>query len=366
MAYTKTKSFRKGYSKKGYYKCKTCYSKGSFCTHQGGSRSTRRTKGAYGNYNTRSRFTKRTFAKASLKRRTMKDLVKVEAPVMVPVGVDEDGDPTYGEVPDQLPLDGVRVRVTRLTHLNPVQNECKDFQGKVVFSGVTDDFRFELIGEGPFLHRRIVFRSVLPYPSKAFEWCDRVDLQNRYRREPASSLDDADACTVVLRLVGMGATVRSMMFGKVVAPGLSVVEDKLAQYEGKASGARRAKKYYNALGKNKRGECVKYTLSSGGGYRTDLAGEDAGHLYVADFFQYGMNGLDVPVPVPGLEKASEVSSSKKPKVKGEKSSDSEDYDAMRIDQSGKPQRLSVRERADVGVVKIWANTKLYFYLPKAK
>ena len=361
MAYTKTKPFRKAYPRKGFYKCKSCYSKGSFCTHQGVSKAVRKSKAPFKSYGTRSKFAKR----ASPKRKTMKDLVKVEAPVMVECGVDEDGDTTYVEAPDCLFLDGALARVTKLTHLSPVTKECKDFQGRAVFSGVTDDFRFEIVGEGPFLHRRIVFRSVLPFPAKSLEWYERRDEQNRYRREPASSLEDAEFGNVVSRLVGAGCTVRSMMFGKVTTPGLSIVEDKLVQYEGKASGARRVKKYYNPLGKNKRGEYVKYQLSNLGGYSTQLVGEDAGHVYVADLFQYGMGGLDVTVPMPptGGEKLSQAGSTKKTKVKGEKASDSDDY--MHVDQSGGPS-LSHGGSGGFGLVKIWASTKLYFYLPKVK
>lgn len=288
----------------------------------------------------------------------MPEPTKINVPVL---------DAQHNVVPDVIPMNGVRVRCTRLTGHLPVQYESKKFNGKVCWRGVTDAFDYEMNGDGPFLHRRIIFQAEAGLSFADVELLKLVVPCSKWCRSSARPLSDGNMALELRRMFGSSATVRDLLFSPVSGFGYNVVCDTRKQLEGKASGVRRSQKYWKGFGKTGRGTVVKYEMSAGGVPSGDLAeGEHNLHIYAMDIFQYGINGLDNRVPAPtgaGQKRGSEDegggSLKRKKSDKSDSSYDEMNVDGLNIGEDGLPE-----ERFVQGVVRVLSNMKLYWYDPK--
>lgn len=342
-----------------YFKCRSCYSANRFCTHSSGKRgSTGRSKGS--TYRRRGSTSKSKAYERKGAAKKAEEPTKIDVPVLDAAG---------NAAPDMIPLNGVRVRCTRLTDTQPVQYESKKFDGKVCWRGVTDAFNYEMNGEGPFLHRRILFQGPI---SLRFDDVHLVKLgapSSSWSRGPAVSLDSGVMAGELRKMFGAGATIRDLLFSPVKAHGFNIVADSRKQLEGKASGARRYQKYWKGFGKAGNGIVVKYEMSSNGQYDGSLVDEEKyHHIYAMDVFQYGINGLDAKIPgsaVVGEKRGGDGElgggSTKRSKSGGSSKSDDSYVDSM----DGLELRDSrVAESAVHGVVRVLSNMKLYWYDPK--
>lgn len=268
-------------------------------------------------------------------------------------------------VPDIVPLNGVRVRCTRLTHPKPVQYESKKFDGKVCWRGVTDAFHYEMNGEGPFLHRRIIFQGPWKLAFDDVELAKTGVPSHSWSRSGAVPLGDNTVTSEVRRMFGASATVRDLLYSPVKAHGLNVVADTRKQLEGKASGTRKFQKFFKGFGKNGRGTVVKYNTFENGGTDGDVADDEKYyHIYAMDVFQYGINGLDDKIPAGlsiGKKRGAEegLSSGKSKRSKSDESFDSMSMDGLHLS-SGE----GVAEAPASGIVRVVSNMKLYWYDPK--
>lgn len=351
MAYS---SSRSGGTTSKFYKCKRCYSANRFCTHSRGSAgkstySKRKTSRAAGSY-----AKKRPPVKKAYKKKAVEP-VKIDVPVL---------DKGKNAVPDMIPMGGVRVRCVRLTDPKPVRYESKKFDGKVCWRGVTDAFSYEMNGEGPFLHRRILFQGPTDLTFDDVE-LEKAELpSSTWSRPQAVSLQDADMAMELRKMFGAAATVRDLLFTPVKAFGFNIVADTRKQLEGKASGARRFMKFWKGFGKTGSGTVVKYDMSANGETDGSLADDEKyRHIYAMDIFQYGINGLDARIPSvggAGVKRGADGDlkgkSSKRPK-----SEDSYDdmMDGLNIGACDAEIEQPIR-----GVVRVMSNMKLYWYDPK--
>jgi hypothetical protein len=263
-------------------------------------------------------------------------------------------------------MNGVRVRGVRLTNPKIVKYESKKFEGRVCWRGVTEAFRFEMNGAGPFLHRRILFSSSLDWEFQEIECVKVGAAASEWKRSPCVSLEDSKMCSELKRLFGVEATVRDVLYSRVAAHGVSVIEDKRKSMKGDAAGVRRFKKYWNGFGKNRSGKVVKYEVDDDGRVGDDLCDEGKfQNVYVLDIFQYGINGLDflLPTVAPNLKKRpleDDGSSSKKKKAKSETT----DLDMGDLNLSDYGSGSGGMESALEGVVRIYSEMRLYWYDPK--
>ena len=161
------------------------------------------------------------------------------------------------------------------------------------------------------------------------------------------------------------------MFSKVEARGVTVLEDKTRSLEGKSSGVRRTKKYWNGFGKSGRGTLLKHDLDDDGSILNSLVDGSTGqHVYVVDVFQYGISGLDLRVPDGsdgGKKRAGDGSvsggSKKRAKMESDIDSGMEGMDIGGMTGSAGDDLVTV-ESPVRGVVRVISNMKLYWYEPK--
>ena len=292
---------------------------------------------------------------------------KVDAPVLVSERL-ADGNTVFRPHMDAVPLDGVRVRTVMVTHPSVIANESRAFDGRVCWYGCTEDFRFEVQGNGPFVHRRILFQSATSWPFQVVSLYSYSQKENLYKRGPATGLDDKTSVAVLRKLLERTDCVRDLLYSKVQCPGVHVIEDRCRQYESKESGVRRTKKFFNGLGKNRRGVTLKYQpVQSGGygGYSSELL-EGYQHVYVVDIFQFGMKGLDATVPSEGdceEAAASGGAAEKAPKSKRVKVESDVDMPMSGVSSHGVNAvlKLAGLERVETGKANIASNLKLYWY-----
>ncbi len=346
-SYSKAKGSAAG---KKFFKCRSCYSSGKWCSHSKGA-----SKGTYKKSASKTAYRKKT-------ARTTRPAEKVDVPVL---------DAAQQAAIDQVPMNGVRARGVHLTEPYLLKIESKKFAGQVCWRGVTEDFSFELNGEGPFLHRRVLFSSTVSWSFPAVRLVKTAVPSSVWTRPAAVGLTDDSMAAELRRLFGQNSTVRNLMFGKVEARGVTVIEDRRVAYEGKSSGARRSFKYWNGFGKSKMGVTLKYDLSEDGTVMGSLVdGSNGQHLYVLDLFQYGISGLDLTLPGVGdiskkRPSADSVSSGASKRYKFDESVD----DAMEGMGLGSAltgnaaDDLDMVESAVRGVVRVISNMKLYWYEP---
>lgn len=355
MAYYRSKS---GGGSSKYLKCKWCYAKNRFCTHQSGGFG-KKSYGKARGYPTRgSSYKKKRLYTRKVYKKKEPEPTKINVPVL---------DSGKNEAPDMVPMNGVRVRCTRLTDPKPVRYESKKFAGTVCWRGVTDAFNYEMNGDGPFVHRRMLFQG--PWAMK-FDNVELVKLSapsSEWSRSAALPLGDPVVSTELQSMFGASATVRDLLFSSVKGHGYNVVADSRKQYEGKASGTRKFQKYFKGFGKTGRGTVIKYNLDDNGVTNGDVADDEKyQHIYAMDIFQYGINGLDQRLSSFSsagkkrpLDQSASASSMKR--HKSDKSDSSyEDVSMEGLDLGGD----AVEEKALSGVVRVVSNMKLYWYDPK--
>lgn len=285
---------------------------------------------------------------------------------------------------DLIPLDGVRVRFTCLTHPTIVEKASKKFDGKVCWYGFSEKLDLEFGSGGPFVHRRVVFRSPATWPVQCI---NRAATNNgnssEYSRFSANRLSDINTAGCMHRLFGDTSSVRSILNGNLATTAVTKIEDRTFYYNGNENGVRRSKKFWNAFGMQKKGTTMKYRLSTQGDYSAGevLEFEGSQHIYVCDVFQYGLSGLEIPIPTPHaliaaatnppsgqpavVESRSHSSSSSSKRSKVE-TPDSE-MDGLNleggpvVDHAG---MLKDAEQPGEGVVRVLSTLKLYWYDPK--
>ena len=273
---------------------------------------------------------------------------------------------------DVVPKNGIRFRGVRLTKPDIVDEDSKKFVGKVCWRGVTEYFTFEFDGAGPFLHRRIMFQSEQKWfgdvrstddDSSNGDWC----------RDCCVGVEDPLMCSELKRLFGVDATLRDVLYSRVGAKGVGIIEDKKRSMRGDEAGVRRVKKYWNGFGKNKNGQTVNYLTSEDQTNQTTwydkLPGDGKSfNISVLDVFQYGIDGLDrcLPCNVPAGKKRhsdEDIASSKKKKAKAE-------VPDMKMEDLSISEAMAVGddwvelEEATKGVVRIISEMRLYWYDPK--
>ena len=349
---------------KRFYKCKRCYASGSWCKHKSSKGSSYK-KGVYGA--SRNRYPKssrrsysKRFPKRGMKRSSKQPVEKVDLPVL-----GSEKEPWI----DCIPLNGVRVRSVWLTHPQVLTYESKKFAGVVCWRGVTEKFDFELNGEGPFLHRRILFQSSGDWSFRPVSLTQTALPASSWHRHPTVRVTGSRISDDLRRLFGQNATVRTLLFGSVVAHDVTVLEDSRKSLQGRQSGLRRHAKYWNGFGKNQNGSVLKYDRDESGAVETTILDGSAGrHIYLVDIFQYGINGLDVPMSNP-------VVSDKKRSLDGDVKSTqkrqmSDESYVMNMDgvESSLPvdwvDDMAAIESAQSGIVRVISNMKLYWYDPK--
>jgi hypothetical protein len=279
---------------------------------------------------------------------------------------------------DVVPLNGIRMRGVRLTNPWIVDGDAKSFVGTVCWRGVTEYFRYEFDGAGPFLHRRILFESAQQWAFQEIREVESEGSQSCWARGPCVGIDDAVMSAELKRLFGLEATVRDCFFGKVAAKGVMVVEDSRKPMKGDANGARRVKKFWNGFGKNKNGQVVNYLSNDEGAWKDKLCDDEKSrNFYVLDLFHFGIKGLDYPLQSNvvdvnlGKKRSPEGdgTSSKKKKAKSEAGDDlpmkdlkiEEGYGIIGSANVGKCTEL---EQSEAGVVNVFSEMRLYWYEPK--
>lgn len=194
-------------------------------------------------------------------------------------------------------LNGFRARITLLTHPELVSKKLQDFSGNASFVGLTCNTTYELSGGGPFIHRRVLFKSSFPWPVAPIG--DGVANApggvgpGEYIRPCAQSLADLYT-TQCLRRLFIRDTVRGVIDGPTQTVGITVLKDESFNMTGKEDGARRKKKYWNSL---KAEPVMRYTLEPSGQFSPSLMNPVASqHVYIADIFSYGLANLDASLP----------------------------------------------------------------------
>jgi len=199
---------------------------------------------------------------------------------------------------DRVPLNGTRFRIVRLTSADIVQRRSTQFNGRVCWYGFSEKFDITMYG-GPALHRRIVFKSPVAWPVGSVERRGEVaadDSADSYSRAPLKPVSDRISAGCLHRLFEQ-PTVRSALQGPVRSKGITVMESRLFSYNGSADGAVRSQKTWNAFGAQKKGVVLKYKPQGVGVYSSLLEeSTDYQHIYVADFFHYGVVGMDLKIP----------------------------------------------------------------------
>ena len=172
------------------------------------------------------------------------------------------------------------------------------------------------------------------------------------------------------RLFGGTVDVRKLFFGPVEAKGVTVHEDRRHPLEGKDTGVRREKKFWNGFGTKKAGTVLNYELAENGAVSSSVSESSKGqHYYLLDLFQYGIVGLDAKLP--GEKETGKKRSgtgSEKPgagkRHKSDSSIDSEMENVTLSDYIPGGTDLLELERPTSGMVRIVSNMKLYWYDPK--
>ena len=359
-------SSRGGYGAKKFSKCRYCYKSGKFCSHRrtysGSSPATPWSGYRQKGYSRFKRYKKPGYRKSP--KSSSADLEKIDVPVL---------NADYGEHIDCVPMNGVRLRAVHLTDPKVQLRESKKFSGKVCWRGVTENFEFEMNGDGPFLHRRILFQSTQDWPFKPVLLAKVGCPANVWGRNACCDLLDAEVSGAMKRLFGADITVRSLFFSDVQANGVTVLEDRRHPLEGKKTGVRRSKKYWNGFGRNKKGVVLKYDLTEEGAVTNTLVDGSMGqHIYLLDIFQYGINGLDVKVPDGAghgrkrhSDDLSKKSSAKRHKSDSSVESNLGDMSMSDYVMTGNPlDDLEGIESWISGVVRVVSKMKLYWYDPK--
>jgi hypothetical protein len=190
-----------------------------------------------------------------------------------------------------------------------VSSRSDKFDGAVTWKGFSEKVEYEFTGGGPFIHRRVLFASKIPWPVQCLtKHNSGEDGDKSYCRLSGSSLADpnpvgtlADTTTAgCLRRIFTEHTVRGLVHGGTQPKHLVILEDRVFSYSGSANGSRRKKKFWNDFGGKGKPKTMKYKLDRRTGDVT-ADPEDSSvyqHIYLVDVFQYGLAGLDLDIPSP--------------------------------------------------------------------
>lgn len=257
-----------------------------------------------------------------------------------------------------VPYNSVRVRALRVTTSTVPKLEEKGFDQTVTWTGYGEVFEYEIQGRAPILHRRVVFSSAEDWGFQSVR-CDAVYPQgNVWARFGADSLADDVVCRELRRMFGESADVRTLFYGKVVAKGVTVVDDSRKMLEGKELGSLQEEKHWTSF-RGRKSATVKFDVDNEEVMTSIVDGCGGEHFYVVDVFQHGIGTMDMKIPSP-------MSSSKK---RGSEDSDAPAPKKKKVD-SAIDQSMSgmaLNEMPDVfdgdaqhGLMRITAKARLYW------
>ena len=163
--------------------------------------------------------------------------------------------------------------------------------------GVTCNTTYEISGSGPFVHRRILFKSTLPWPAGTIAPADPNPSggvgAGEYIRAVSDTLGDAKLTGCLRRLFAQD-TIRGAVQGPTSSLGITVLSDEKKNMRGIDDGVRMEKKYWNTL---KREPMMQFNILPTGSFDFSLANApQSQHVYLVDVFSYGLDGLDSALP----------------------------------------------------------------------
>ncbi|KAK3669960.1 hypothetical protein LTR78_010132 [Recurvomyces mirabilis] len=224
---------------------------------------------------------------------------------------------------DQVGLNGFISRVTLLTYPDLVRDKCHESSGKVKWVGVTCNTTYELTDGGPFVHRRVIFKSTIPWPASpiyrtAANPSSGLGVGD-YARSCAAPLAP-DALVGCLRRLFAQDTVRGLIQGPTSNFAITVLSDEKYQCTGVDNGKRLTKKFWNGFEKE---PAMQYAIGTNGSLTAQLANSPTSqHIYLVDIFSYGLEGLDASLPL----LKSDGSGGEEPPMKRTKSESSTEID----------------------------------------
>ena len=235
------------------------------------------------------------------------------------------------------------------------------FNGRLYWVGVTCNTTYEISSGGPFVHRRVLFKSTVPWPGQSIVPADNNASgglsPGESIRATATSLSDAKLVGCLRRLFKQD-TVRGTVQGPTASLGITVLKDETFTMRGLDDGVRREKKYWNSL---KSEPMMQYNILPDGSFDFSLANApQSQHLYLVDIYSYGLQGLDSELPT--LQPSdSQYTQRSEPSKKRPKTEDT-DMDNGVYSTSSMLHALTdpMSEDRDDGAVKISTTLKLYF------
>lgn len=274
--------------------------------------------------------------------------------------------------PDIVGFNGFRARITLLTHPELVSSKISGFNGKANFVGVTCNTTYEISSSGPFTHRRVLFKSTFPWPASLIGAAPDNPAggfrAGECLRATAGDLSDPKL-TGCLRRLFRQDTVRGVLQGATSSLGITVIKDETTSVRGIEDGMRRSKKFWNTL---KAEPTMQYNILPTGGFDMSLANApQSQHVYLADIFSYGLEGLDSSLPGPKTQSAEAlfgasagVSGSDPPAAKRMRSEDSVmsggSNESFSMKDLGSVLDNPMAEDRDGGTASISTEMKLYF------
>lgn len=268
------------------------------------------------------------------------------------------------------------MRICNLTHPIVPQFKTEGFKGIVRWKGISDAYRFEFNNGGPLIHRRVLFKSTIPFPVPSIQPQSNGE-RSSYLRLAALPCSDPDVARCLSKIF-KGGTVRSLIEEPIQTEYVTVMEDRSRCYNGNDNGARRSHRYWNAFGPQGRAATMRYRLQEPGGiYAGDLMDtSELSHVYAMDLFQYGVDATDLKYPdteelqiISKMAAAAATPQSGQSSVSGSRSS-SENSKRVKVESKlagdmegleiGATAALKSAEKPDDGVVKVSCVSKLYW------
>jgi hypothetical protein len=252
----------------------------------------------------------------------------------------------------------LRARITCLTLPSVVTEKLPAFNGRVNWLGFSCFTTYEISAAGPFMHRRILFKSPLPWPGQRIvpggaDTTGGVGT-GEFVRAISTDLSDGKLAGCLRRLFQQ-PTVRGVVQGPTSTLGVTVLRDETRNLRGVDDGTRSVKKYWDSL----RGEPVmQYNLLHDGSFDISLANSPSSQqLYLLDVYSYGLEGLDCALPDPTTQAAgarfgqTEGASSQVPETM-------KMFDDVKVEK--KTCRSPLNEDMEAGTANISCTLKLYF------
>ena len=144
-------------------------------------------------------------------------------------------------VPDSVGLNGFRARVLCLTSPGVVSSKIKGFNGSVQWVGLTCNTTYELTGGGPFIHRRVLFKSSIPWASSIIGDSPNNNSGgpnvDEYIRPVAVDLSNSKLVRCLRQLFTQD-TVRGVLQGPTSDVGITVLKNEKIELRGHDDGVR--------------------------------------------------------------------------------------------------------------------------------